>query len=170
MVVVDEAEYRALPACDRRGPRLIVRWRWATSPARSQHARQALTLAAEDDVIRRTQATSLLGIAEYASGDLGAAERSLLAFQARMWQVGDVADALGITFILANIWLAQGRLRKAVSAYRQVLQLATQRSRAAHRHVGSVSRSQRTAHRTRRSRSAPRSTWRPRGRWVSRPH
>jgi hypothetical protein len=34
------------------------------------HARQALTLAAEDDVIRRTQATSLLGIAEYAGGSL----------------------------------------------------------------------------------------------------
>jgi len=79
-------------------------------------------------VIRRTQATSLLGIAEYASGDLQAAERSLLAFQARMWQVGDVADALGITFILANIWLAQGRLREALSAYRQVLQLATQQA------------------------------------------
>ena len=81
-------------------------------------------------MIRRTQATSLLGIAEYASGDLGAAERSLLAFQARMWQVGDVADALGITFILANIWLAQGRLRKAVSAYRQALQLAENRGAA----------------------------------------
>ena len=76
-------------------------------------------------VIRRTQATALLGMAEYASGDLPAAERSLLAFQARMWQVGDIANALGITFILANIWLAQGRLREAVSAYRQALQLAT---------------------------------------------
>ena len=126
MVVVDEAEYRALPAVDRRGPRLS-RAALGDIPGTIADARQALTLAAEDDVIRRTQATSLLGIAEYASGDLGAAERSLLAFQARMWQVGDVADALGITFILADIWLAQGHLRKAVSAYRQALQLAENR-------------------------------------------
>ena len=66
-------------------------------------------------------------MAEYASGDLQAAERSLLDFQARMWQAGDIANALGITFILANIWLAQGRLREAVSAYQQALQLAANR-------------------------------------------
>ena len=126
MVVVDEAEYRALPAsiAAARAYRALA---LGDIPGTIAHARQALTLAAEDDVIRRTQATSLLGIAEYASGDLGAAERSLLAFQARMWQVGDVADALGITFILADIWLAQGHLRKAVSAYRQALQLAENR-------------------------------------------
>ena len=126
MVVVDEAEYRALPAsiAAARAYRALA---LGDIPGTIAHARQALTLAAEDDVIRRTQATSLLGIAEYASGDLQAAERSLLDFQARMWQVGDVADALGITFILANIWLAQGRLRKAVSAYRQALQLAENR-------------------------------------------
>ena len=129
MIVVDEAEYRALPAsiAAARAYRALA---LGDIPGTIAHARQALTLAAEDDVIRRTQATSLLGIAEYASGDLGAAERSLLAFQARMWQVGDVADALGITFILADIWLAQGRLRKAVSAYRQALQLAENRGAA----------------------------------------
>ena len=128
MAVVDEAEYRALPAAiaAARAYRALA---LGDIPGTIKHARQALTLAAEEDVIRRTQATSLLGIAEYASGDLQAAERSLLDFQARMWQVGDVADALGITFILANIWLAQGRLRKAVSAYRQALQLAENRAR-----------------------------------------
>ena len=123
MIVVDDAEYHALPAsiAAARAYRALA---LGDIPGTIVHARRALTLAAEDDVIRRTQATSLLGIAEYASGDLGAAERSLLAFQARMWQVGDVADALGITFILADIWLAQGHLRQAVSAYRQALQLA----------------------------------------------
>ena len=126
MVVVEEAEYRALPAAiaSARAYRALA---LGDIPGTIEHARHALTLAAEDDVIRRTQATSLLGIAEYASGDLGAAERSLLDFQARMWQVGDIADALSITFILADIWMAQGHLRKAVSAYRQALQLAENR-------------------------------------------
>ena len=66
-------------------------------------------------------------MAEYASGDLPAAERSLLDFQAMMWQADDLANAIGITFILANIQLAQGRLREAVSAYQQSLQLALKR-------------------------------------------
>jgi LuxR family transcriptional regulator, maltose regulon positive regulatory protein len=128
-IVADDAEYRALPAsiAAARAYRALA---LGDIPGTIAHARQALTLAAEDDVIRRTQATSLLGIAEYANGDLQAAERSLLDFQATMWQVGDVADALGITFILADIWLAQGHLRKAVSAYRQALQLAENRGAA----------------------------------------
>jgi LuxR family maltose regulon positive regulatory protein len=66
-------------------------------------------------------------MAEYASGDLQAAERFLLDFQAIMWKAGDIANAIGITFILANIKLAQGRLREAVSAYQQSLQLAVSR-------------------------------------------
>ena len=99
-------------------PAPIARWRLGDIPGTIEYARQALALAAEDDQIRRTQATALLGIAEYASGDLQAAERSLLAFQASMWQAGDIATAIGITFVLANIELAQGRLREAVSAYR----------------------------------------------------
>ena len=70
LIVADEAEYRALPAsiAAARAYRALA---LGDIPGTIAHARQALTLAAEDDVIRRTQATSLLGIAEYASGDLG---------------------------------------------------------------------------------------------------
>ena len=123
MVVVDEAEYRALPAsiASARAYRASA---LGDIPGAIQHARQALALAAEDDVLRRTQATALLGLAEYASGDLPAAERSLLAFQAAARQGGDMASALGIAFILADIWLALGRLRKAIGAYGQTLHLA----------------------------------------------
>jgi len=120
MVVVDEAQYRSLPAAvaSARAYRALA---LGDIPGTIAHARRALALAAEDDAIRRSQATGLLGLAEYAAGDLAAAERSLLAFQATARQGGDIANALGITFILANLWLAQGRLREAVSAYREAL-------------------------------------------------
>jgi LuxR family transcriptional regulator, maltose regulon positive regulatory protein len=123
MIVVDEAEYRALPAsiASARAYRALA---LGDIPGTIEHARRALALAAEDDLVRRTQATALLGLAEYSSGDLQAAERSLLDFQSNMWQAGDIQTALGITFILANIKLAQGRLREAVGAYQQALQLA----------------------------------------------
>lgn len=123
MVVVDAATYRALPAAIA-SARAYRASALGDIPGAIQHARQALALAAEDDAVRRMQAGALLGLAEYASGDLLAAERSLLAFQATARQAGDLAAALGITFILADIWLALGRLRKAISAYRQALRLA----------------------------------------------
>jgi len=127
MVVVDEAEFRSLPAsiASARAYRALA---LGDIPDTVVYARQALALTPEGDQIRRTQATALLGMAEYASGDLNAAERSLLAFQASMWQAGDSANAIGITFILANIWLAQGRLRGAVGAYQQALQLVVNRA------------------------------------------
>ncbi len=123
MVVVDEATFRALPAAIA-SARAYRASALGDIPGAIGHARQALALAAEDDVVRRTQATSLLGLAEYASGDLPAAERSLLAFQATARQGGDMASAHGITFILAGIWLALGRLRQAISAYQQTLRQA----------------------------------------------
>ena len=123
MVVVDEAEFRALPAsiAAARAYRALA---MGDLSGTKMHARQALTLAPDDTSPHHTQAIALLGIAEYASGDLHAAEQELLKFQALMWQVNDIASAIGITFSLADIKLIQGRLREAVSAYQQSLQLA----------------------------------------------
>jgi LuxR family maltose regulon positive regulatory protein len=127
--VVDEAEYRSLPAAIA-GARAYRALALGDISGTIEYARRTLALAAEDDQVRRTQATALLGMAENASGDLPSAERSLRAFQASMWQAGDLSSALGITFILANIWTAQGRLREAVSAYQRALQLAVRRDTA----------------------------------------
>ena len=123
MVVVDEAEFRSLPAsiAAARAYRALA---LGDISGTKKYAREALALLPEGDSIHRTQAIALLGMAEYASGDLRAAEQELLKFQAMMWQANDVANAIGITFILADIKLIQGRLREAVSAYRQSLQLA----------------------------------------------
>ena len=126
MVVVDKAEFRSLPAsiAAARAYRALA---LGDISSTKMYARQALTLDPEGSSIHYTQAVSLLGIAEYASGDLRAAEQELLKFQAIMWQANDIANAIGITFILANIKLVQGRLRDAVNAYQQSLQLAASR-------------------------------------------
>ena len=123
---MDEAEFRSLPAsiAAARAYRALA---LGDISGTKMYARQALALDPEGDSIHHTQAISLLGIAEYASGDLPAAEQELRKFQAIMWQANDIANAIGITFILANIKLVQGRLREAVSAYRQSLQLAVSR-------------------------------------------
>jgi LuxR family maltose regulon positive regulatory protein len=126
MIVVDEAEFRSLPAsiAAARAYRALA---LGDIPGTKMYARQTLALVTEDTSPHHTQGTALLGLAEYASGDLQAAEQDLLKFQALMWQVNDLASAIGITFALANIKLAHGRLREAVSAYQQSLQLAANR-------------------------------------------
>lgn len=123
MIVVDESEFRSLPAsiAAARTYRSLALGDLAGTKA---YARQALALSHEPSSLHSMQATALLGFAEYASGDMHTAEQELLKFQALMWQVNDVANAIGITFALANIMVAQGHLREAISAYQQSLQLA----------------------------------------------
>ena len=126
MVVVDEAEFRSLPAsiAAARAYRALA---LGDISGTKTYARQTLELVTADETVHHTQATALLGMAEYAEGDLPAAEKEFLKFQAIMWQANDIANAISITFILANIKLIQGRLREAVRAYRQSLQLAESR-------------------------------------------
>jgi LuxR family transcriptional regulator, maltose regulon positive regulatory protein len=126
MVVVDEGEFRSLPAsiAAARAYRALA---LGDIPGTKQYARQTLALVSENDSVRRTQATALLGMAEYADGDLLAAEQEFLKFQAMMWKANNIANAVSITYILADILLIQGRLQEAVSAYRQSLKLAADR-------------------------------------------
>jgi len=125
-VVVDKAEFRVLPAsiAAARAYRALA---MEDIPATKMYASQALTLVSDDETVHRTQATALLGMAEYAGGNLQAAEQQFLKFQAMMWKVDDIANAISITYILAEIMLIQGRLQEAVSAYRQSLKLAANR-------------------------------------------
>jgi LuxR family transcriptional regulator, maltose regulon positive regulatory protein len=123
MIVVDQAEFRALPAsiAAARAYRALT---LGDIPATKQYARRVLELAPKDETPHRTQAIALLGLAEYASGDLRAAEQELLKFQTVMWQANDAANAISITFVLASIKLVQGRLRETASDFRQALRQA----------------------------------------------
>jgi LuxR family maltose regulon positive regulatory protein len=75
MVVVDEEEFRRLPCS-------IALYRAAQAMAVGDvagtmtHARRALDLAGEDDLLRRGAAAGLLGLVSWTTGDLEAAHRS----------------------------------------------------------------------------------------------
>lgn len=126
MVVVDEAEFRSLPAsiAAARAYRALA---LGDTGGTKMYAHKALALVPEGENIHRTQATALLGMAEYAEGNLPAAEQEFLKFQAMMWQANNIANAISITYILADILLIQGRLQEAVSAYRKALKQAADR-------------------------------------------
>ena len=124
MVVVDKEQFRSLPAsiASARAYRSLA---LGNIPDTIQYAKQALELTPEDDQVRHMEATSLLGLAQYASGDLQAAERSLADFQANLRKTGEIPTLIGITFLLADIRMALGRLREAENGYQQSLRLVT---------------------------------------------
>jgi LuxR family maltose regulon positive regulatory protein len=122
--VVDKEQFRSLQASIATA-RAYCSLALGNIPGTVKYARQALELTPADDQTRYEQATSLLGIAQYTSGDLEAAERSLANFQTNLQKTGEIQTMVGITFLLADIRVALGRLYEAESSYQQTLRLAT---------------------------------------------
>ena len=132
MVVMDDEEFRRLPASiavQRAGLALAL----GDVPETVACARQALDLVAEDDHFRRGAAAALLGLAYWASGDLETAHRSYADGMAHLRKAGYISDAVGGSIALADIRIAQGRLRDAMRTYEHALQLATEHGEPAMR-------------------------------------
>lgn len=125
MVVVDEAQFRALPAsiATARAYRSLA---LADIQATVDYARQALEAAPAEVYQWRVAAASLLGLALYTRGELPEAERALVELHGEMLQAGLIEDAISLTFILADIRIALGRPQEAASTYQQSLKLAEQ--------------------------------------------
>jgi LuxR family maltose regulon positive regulatory protein len=123
MVVVNPEEFRRLPGA-------IAIYRAASSQVSGDvsgtvtHARRALDLLPLDDHLVRGAAAALLGLASWASGDLETAHRTYAEGMARVQSSGNLSDAISGTVALADIRLAQGRLREAMRTYERGLQLA----------------------------------------------
>jgi len=121
MVVVDEEQFRSLPATI-----AIARAYHAQAlgdvPGAVTYARRALDLTPETNLLKRGQATALLGLTYWASGDLEAANRTFAGYTMMLRTAGNILDAISTTFILADIRMALGRLHEAVSTLEQLLQ------------------------------------------------
>ena len=121
MVVVDEEEFRRLPA-------EIELYRAAQALARGdvpgtvRHARRALDLAPADDHLGRASAAALMGLASWASGDLEAGHSGYAECMAGLRRAGHIADTFGCAIALADIRRVQGRLGEAMRTYEQALQ------------------------------------------------
>jgi LuxR family maltose regulon positive regulatory protein len=124
-MVVDEEEFRRLPgaiAVARAGRALAL----GDVPATVTYARRALELIAEDDYLGHGSAAALLGLASWPSGDLETAHRSYATGMTSLQMAGNLSDAIGCTMALADIRIAQGRLREAMRTYEHALHLATE--------------------------------------------
>lgn len=122
MVVVDHAQFQFLPAS-------IATARAYISMARDdvagsiKYGTRALELLSLTDYLRRGQAAALLGLAHWSNGDLEAAHHALGEAMANFQLSGNLVFAISCTYGLADIRIAQGRLRQAIRTYEHSLQL-----------------------------------------------
>lgn len=122
VVVVDEAQFRTLPASMATARAYLAQSR-GDLPVAVKYGQRALDLLPVTDYLRRGPAAALLGLAQWASGDLEAAYHTLAAAMAGFQKVGNLHFATSVTSGLADIRTMQGRLHDAIRSYTQSLQL-----------------------------------------------
>ena len=124
-VFADEDDYQRLPALVAMYHAGVALYRGDVTST-MHHARRVIELAREDDYFIRGAASALLGLASWTSGDLEMAQQTYAAGMAYLQKEGFIADVIGGSLALADIRIAQGRLRQALSYYEHGLQLAIQ--------------------------------------------
>ena len=82
------------------------------------HARRALELAGTDDDVGHGAAACLLGLAYWTTGDLDAAHHWYADGMASLGRAGHRSDVVGGAITLADLRIAQGRLRDAMTLLR----------------------------------------------------
>jgi LuxR family maltose regulon positive regulatory protein len=123
MVVEDEEEFRRLPG-------MIALLRAAKALARGDmpdaviNAQRVLDFAPEDANLMIGGASSVMGLAAWASGDLETARRMTSDGMAKVRLAGYISSAIGGSIVLADIQIAQGNLNRAMTTYEQALQWA----------------------------------------------
>ncbi len=121
--VVDEANYRSLPA-HMQMYRAAVALAQGDTDATITHARSALALAPPDDPLARSAAGALAGLASWTTGDIAGAHAAYAESANGLTDAGFLADVLGCTITLGDLRRAQGLLAAARRTYRHGLAVA----------------------------------------------
>jgi LuxR family maltose regulon positive regulatory protein len=133
MVVADEAQFRTLPV------KIALIHSSHTQvqgdiEGTVKYAELALELSPEEDSYSHAMAAVTLGTAYWERGDLDGAQRALSVWMNYCQKAGNIIFAVATGTYLAEIIVAQGRLREAERIYKQSIQLASTHGQSV-RHV-----------------------------------
>ncbi len=121
VVVVDHKQLKSLPATIAIG-RAYIAQALGNIPDTVRYASRVLELVPEGDNFRRAQASMMLGMTHWASGDLEAADRVFAEYTMKLRTAGNIPDAISTSVVLADIRLALGHLHEAINTVEQLLQ------------------------------------------------
>ena len=140
MVIVDEEQYRTLPA------RIAFARAYNAQSQRDyvstvKYAELVFKLTPEKNHFLRAQAAAILGSTYWTNGDLDAACKSMSDWIDSSQEVGNFIFAIAGASGKADILTAQGHLREVLTTYQQSLQLASEHEKeaqriTAHHHLG----------------------------------
>lgn len=116
--VADRAEFSLLPATIA-SARSFYSQGIGDSAATYAYARKALELFPEDSHFERVIPSVTIGLAQLSNGDLDAAYDSMIDTIEQIRKSGDEITALSGTLMLAEIRMAQGRVRDAIAVYQK---------------------------------------------------
>jgi LuxR family transcriptional regulator, maltose regulon positive regulatory protein len=119
MVVVDKKQFKSLPATIAIG-RAYIALALGNIPDTVRYASRVLELT-EADPFRYSQASMMLGLTYWASGDLQAADRVFAEYTLKLRTAGNIPDAISTTVVLADIRLTLGHLHEAIGTVEQCL-------------------------------------------------
>jgi len=123
IVFADAAELRRLPGAIELYRAALAQVR-GDIPAVILHAQRVQELAPPDDHVGRAAGSSFLGITHWSQGNLEAARLAWTEGRNGLARVGHIPDVLGVSIALADINLAQGRLRATGQILEEALRLA----------------------------------------------
>lgn len=122
MIVEDEEEFRNLPAMIASVHAFHCQATGDTDGA-ERYALQALDLLPEEAYFERAVPASMLGLAYWARGDLQGSYELMEQAMEGMWQIGNAPLALSGTNVIADLRIAQGRLRDALALLERAIRI-----------------------------------------------
>jgi len=127
IVIVDKEQFKSLPETIAICHGYIAQ-SFGNIQETVKYASQILNLVPEGDPFRRGQASMLLGMTYWASGDLVAADRVFADYTMKLRTAGNIHDAIDTTVVLADIRMALGHLQEAISTCEQLMQFVMDHS------------------------------------------
>ena len=125
MVVIDKEQFKSIPAAIAVGCAYIAQ-ALGNIPETVRYASRVLEFP-DADPFRHSQASMLLGMAYWASGNLEAADRVFAEYTMKLRAAGNIQDAISTTVVLADIRMALGHLQEAINTSEQLLQFILDR-------------------------------------------